>query len=239
MSEHYDKTTAVHYAAYRPPLHKLILGRVLDTEESFEFGLDVGCGTGQSAIALTHYCRQVVGIEPSEPMLERATQATGVKYIHGSAESIPALDQSPDVVTLAGSLYYADISKLVGELERVCRPNPIIIAYDFYISLETVLDELGIASADASGNHYDPTINFSGRTEFREILVSRERIDLQLTSAELTHLVLASGCGFEAVSNKYGTPYPDNTLLRKLAAHSIEAPSVKAEIFYSKYSLIS
>ena len=110
MTEHYDETNAVHYAAYRPPLHQLILSRVLDAEDSYEFGLDIGCGTGHSAVALTHYCRHVVGIEPSKPMLERAAQATGVEYIRGSAESIPALDQTADLVTLAGSLSYADIS---------------------------------------------------------------------------------------------------------------------------------
>jgi ubiquinone/menaquinone biosynthesis C-methylase UbiE len=52
MRERYDQVTAGHYAAYRPALHSLILRRVFSDADSFDVGLDGGCGTGHSAIAL-------------------------------------------------------------------------------------------------------------------------------------------------------------------------------------------
>jgi hypothetical protein len=45
-AERYDSTSARHYAAFRPPLHSLILERVIGPSESFQVGLDIGCGTG-------------------------------------------------------------------------------------------------------------------------------------------------------------------------------------------------
>jgi len=48
MAERYDDTSAGHDAAYRPPLHRLILECLIREEESFRVGLDIGCGTGCS-----------------------------------------------------------------------------------------------------------------------------------------------------------------------------------------------
>ena len=55
-SEHYDSFTAMHYAAYRPPLHEVILDKTI--EGKFDLGLDVGCGTGTSSIALASFLQQ-------------------------------------------------------------------------------------------------------------------------------------------------------------------------------------
>lgn len=74
MNEKYDRAIATHYSAYRPPLHDIILEYVLLENEIFSVGLDVGCGTGYSAIALTKYCSQVHGIEPSSSMLQEAIE---------------------------------------------------------------------------------------------------------------------------------------------------------------------
>lgn len=47
---------------------------------AFGRGLDVGCGTGQSPIALANYCRQVVWIEPSEAMLQKSIAHPSIAY---------------------------------------------------------------------------------------------------------------------------------------------------------------
>ena len=61
MSEEYDEAIAYHYDAYRPPLAEVILSQVLGEDERFQDRLDIGCGTGYSAIALAKYCSQVYG----------------------------------------------------------------------------------------------------------------------------------------------------------------------------------
>lgn len=149
------------------------------------------------------------------------------------AGPIPVLDRSVDLVTLAGSLFYVNFASLVVELKRVCRGNAFIIPYDFYVSLEGVLDESQVEST----NEYDPTVNLSGITEFVEISVNKDRIDLELTPSELAYLVLATSFRFEAVSRKFDTMAPFAALHRELIARSTGPFSVKAEIFYSKCHL--
>lgn len=233
MNEHYDETSAAHYAAYRPPLHRLILSKVLAEHESYEFGLDVGCGTGHSSVALTRYCQHVVGIEPSDLMLKRASWAANIEYMRGSAESIPVPDRSADIVTLAGSLFYVNISSLVVELKRVCRVNAFIVPYDFRVSLEGILSELQIRPT----SNYDPAVNLSGKVEFDEIALSSGRIDLELMPSELAHLILATSPRFQAISKKFSSMAPFDALHRELMTRSVGLFSVEAEIFYSKYRI--
>jgi len=59
----YDAITASHYSAYRPPFHSIILERALRQNKKRQLGVDIGCGTGHSAQALTEYCNFVVGLE--------------------------------------------------------------------------------------------------------------------------------------------------------------------------------
>ncbi|MEO9894623.1 methyltransferase domain-containing protein [Aurantibacter sp.] len=79
MSADYDTINAEHYAAYRPPLHQVILEKCLQ-KKTHNIGLDIGCGTGNSSIALAKFCNRVIGIDPSKSMLERALLHAIVSY---------------------------------------------------------------------------------------------------------------------------------------------------------------
>ena len=68
MSNDYDNITAYHYSFYRPALHLPILESCLEGKY-FEKGLDIGCGTGHSSIALANFCNEIVGLDPSSDML--------------------------------------------------------------------------------------------------------------------------------------------------------------------------
>lgn len=144
MSEQYNQATAFHYASYRPPLHSMILGYVLSTEESFRNGLDVGCGTGYSAIALTKYCTHVFGVEPSASMLAEATENKKITYQQGSGANLALPNKSVDLVTFAGSLFYAKSEELIKELKRVCHAQAVVIPYDFEVLSNDVLLQFGI-----------------------------------------------------------------------------------------------
>lgn len=80
VTERYDTLAAHHYAAFRPPLHTRILERVIHPGESFQTGLDVGCGTGHSTLALRRHCAHVIGLDPSQAMLDAAQAHAGITY---------------------------------------------------------------------------------------------------------------------------------------------------------------
>jgi ubiquinone/menaquinone biosynthesis C-methylase UbiE len=106
MTGDYNRAIATQYSSYRPPLHEMILDRVLSNEETFSNGLDVGCGTGYSAVALAKYCRRVYGVEPSQSMLDEAMPHAKITYLKGAGDGMPIPGNSIDVVTFAVSLFY-------------------------------------------------------------------------------------------------------------------------------------
>ncbi len=235
MSDFYNQQTAKHYSAYRPPLHKIILKRVLTESQHFSDGLDIGCGTGYSAIALANYCSNVIGIDPSQSMLDRATRHPKIKYLKGSGEDVPLAEDSVDVVTLAGSLFYMDVNVVASELQRVCRKDAVIIPYDFRILLDDILATLSI-SQQKSDLEYDHTLNFSGQSGFEEITVRQEQIKLELVGDQLAHLLLSEYHLYDKFCSKYSTENPFGDLkdsLVKAGNHFV----IKADIFYSKYRL--
>jgi ubiquinone/menaquinone biosynthesis C-methylase UbiE len=92
--------------------------------------LDLGCGTGWASRRLARRVPEgeVVGIDVADEMLRRAEQASSgianVRYLWGSAEKIPAADNSfARVLSVESFYYYADQGKALDELRRVIAPS--------------------------------------------------------------------------------------------------------------------
>ena len=236
MSEHYNQVVANHYSSYRPPLHKMILEFVLSSEDVFNKGLDVGCGTGYSTVALAEYCVQVYGVDPSQPMLEEARPHKKITYQQGSGEDLPLADKSVDVVTFAGSLFYAKPELLIKELKRVCQKGALVIPYDFEVLLDDVLLQCDI-NLEKTASDYDHRINFSNRADFIEITVGNEQINLDVTASELAHILLSSSRRYEAFVEKYDVSDPFIILVRELERVYGQQCLLKVNTYFSKYQL--
>jgi ubiquinone/menaquinone biosynthesis C-methylase UbiE len=122
---------AAAYARHRnvhPEVVKELLASGLFTPESRV--LDVGCGTGNYAAALTDAtaCR-ISGIEPSARMLERARDAAPWQsLVQGSAEYLPFPDSSFDVVMSTDVIHHVqDRPSYFREAARVLRPGGTIV----------------------------------------------------------------------------------------------------------------
>jgi ubiquinone/menaquinone biosynthesis C-methylase UbiE len=92
--------------------------------------LDVGCGTGNYAAAMTQAtgCR-VSGLDPSLRMLDWARDAAPWEsLVHGSAESLPFPHDSFDVVLSTDVIHHiADRDAYFSEAVRVLRPAGHIV----------------------------------------------------------------------------------------------------------------
>ena len=104
--------------------------------------LDVATGTAAVAIALARATDgDVVGIDISEPMLERGRKLVydagldqRIRLQHGRAEALPFPDASFDAVSFTYLLrYVADPSATLIELARVLRPSGGMAGLDFYV----------------------------------------------------------------------------------------------------------
>jgi ubiquinone/menaquinone biosynthesis C-methylase UbiE len=233
MNTDYNHTIASHYAAYRPPLHKIILKKVLSGDKSFSTGLDIGCGTGYSTLALATYCSNVIGIDPSQAMLDRAIKHFKISYSKGSGEGIPLQDSSVDIVTLAGSLFYVNLEKTVSEINRVCKQGALVIPYDFRILLDDILKTLSI-HVEENNLEYDYDLNFSGQKGFEEVIVKQEQISLELLGDQLAHMLLSEHHLYKRFVKKYSTKRPFENLKNEL----VKAGNhffINADVYYSVY----
>lgn len=237
MTERYDSIAARHYAAFRPPLHRLILDRVIRPHESFQVGLDVGCGTGYSAVALTKYCDRVFGLDPSRSMLDIAQRHPKIAYLQGSGD---ALGQLPlrvfDVVTFAGSLFYAKTDRLRSELVRACPLGGTIVAYDFEALLNDVIADLG-ADCPAVASDYDYRANLSDWAEFTVDSSGTERLRLEVTGPEMAHLLLADSNRYDAFARRFSNSDPFESLVGYLENSRVQT-HLDADIYFTRYRIM-
>lgn len=233
MTERYDRIAAGHYAAYRPPLHQVILRSVLLPEELFSVGLDLGCGTGCSAVALAQYCACVYGVDPSLSMLAEATAHEKVVYLAGTAERIPLPEHSVDIVTFGGSLHYADTEATSEGIRSVCRQDATVLAYDFRIRLGPVSERLGL---DPQGHEsdYDHRANFSGVYGFTERQLESQRVRVGMSAPDLAHLLLSDSYRLDRLGNRYNAADVFPALVTELQTVCVDL-AIDADLYYARY----
>lgn len=236
MTERYDGQAARHYAAFRPPLHRLALERVLGTGERFAVGLDVGCGTGYSTVALADFCDRVFGIDPSPAMLKAAPPHPRITYLPGLGESLSSLPAPRfDVVTFAGSLVYTKSDALRRELTRVCPPSGTVVVYDFEILLAPFVEELGIARPEVASD-YDHQLNLSDWPEFELVSDGTERIRLSASAGELAHLLLSDSHRYDALARNFPDADPFDRLVARLAEFRVQ-DRLEADLYFTRYQV--
>ncbi|MEV1333737.1 class I SAM-dependent methyltransferase [Micromonospora costi] len=94
-----------------------------------ELVLDIGCGTGSLAILLAGHGHRVVGVDPAEASLQVAKlkdEAERVRWIHGDATALPALDA--DLATMTGNVAQVfltddDWAQTLRGIRAALRPN--------------------------------------------------------------------------------------------------------------------
>ncbi|WP_084659823.1 class I SAM-dependent methyltransferase [Vibrio sonorensis] len=197
MNSGYNTQISKHYAAYRPPIHQRLLGQILSGRPNFKLGVDIGCGTGVSSYALEAHCMRVVGLEPSDDMLAQTRETAKTQFVQGAGENLPFEDNTVDIVTFAGSLFYAKSLSLVTEIVRTCHQQTLIVVYDFEVQLAEWMKLLGIEMASSSSN-YDHACNFSGYPQFLERECHEGSIHLSVTPKQMAHVLFSSQRRYQA-----------------------------------------
>jgi ubiquinone/menaquinone biosynthesis C-methylase UbiE len=96
--------------------------------------VDIGCGPGVAARHAASLGATVVGVDPATVMLRVARLlgwAGRVRYLVGTAESLPVLDASATVVwSLSTVHHWRDVDAGLGEVHRVLRPTGRVLAIE-------------------------------------------------------------------------------------------------------------
>ncbi len=98
-------------------------------------GLDVGCGTGVLAARLAGAGYEMVGVDPSEGMLEvMRARSPAVRAVAASGTSLPFEDDSFDLVlTVAVMHHIAEpeaVRQTLAEMVRVVKPGGRVLVWD-------------------------------------------------------------------------------------------------------------
>jgi ubiquinone/menaquinone biosynthesis C-methylase UbiE len=241
MVKEYDLITAFHYAAFRPALHVEILKEAYKTPVKQNLGLDVGCGTGHSSIALANFCEKVIGIDPSLEMLNKSLKHPRVEYSLYNLKNFDFANDCFDTITFAGSLYYAKSQQLLDEVVRVIKPNATILVYDFELSLDNLLNKLDLHSFSKQKPEYNHQENFSGLNQ-KAIKINKElkkSISLEIASANLVHLLLSSKDNYDIFLESFGYDNLYNKVLQKLkAVLKAENTTMEAMTYLTIYRIL-
>lgn len=241
MTNNYDRTTAFHYSIYRPSLHFIILKECLKHENICSLGLDVGCGTGQSSIALTRFCNNVVGIEPSKAMLHKAIYHPRIEYKYYNKENFTFPNDYFDVITFAGSLFYAKSQALLNEVVRVSKNSSRIVIYDFELSLDWILEKLNLKRSHHQNSSYDHQIDFNELYDKPIKIKGRftNNIPLEISLKNLSHLLLSSREHYYLLLKTFGQDNLYNELLEKLySTFTTETIVINATTYSTVYQNI-
>lgn len=130
---------ARRYAMARPEIHPTAVEkfrRFAQIDTPLSMALDVGCGTGQSTVALTDVARRVIGIDPSVEMLKQAASHPNVEYQQSAAEHTPFRDSQFDLITAAQAFHWFDHDAFLGEAHRLLRVPGWLVVYTSWFTGE-------------------------------------------------------------------------------------------------------
>jgi ubiquinone/menaquinone biosynthesis C-methylase UbiE len=237
MKHEYDIIIAEHYAAYRPPLHHLILKKCLKEHlgpKKFNLGLDVGCGTGQSSVALTDFCEKVIAIDPSPEMLVMAKPNRLISYKSFDGKNIELPKDYFDIVTFAGSLFYAKSQRLFDETLRVIKNDGIILIYDFEIVVVEFYRHLKLDNNATIGD-YDHWADFSGLDTYgiTKLKTRKELLKIKFSAENLAHVILAEQGVYHAITSKYPDQEPYKMVCDILENRNSD--ELQVNVFYTMY----
>jgi ubiquinone/menaquinone biosynthesis C-methylase UbiE len=133
------RLSAERYAAARPDVHAPALERFTafaGLHGALDELLDVGCGTGQSTVALAALARHVLGIDPAESRLANCARFRNVDYTCATAESIPLDEAACDLVVAAQAFHWFDQDAFLGEAFRVLKDAGWLLIYNAWFTGE-------------------------------------------------------------------------------------------------------
>jgi len=136
---HFDDIAAV----YDETLPSHVIAHYLEKRTRFVLSLcpppgrvlDVGCGTGALAARLAGHGYRVVGLDPSQGMLDvMRERASAVEPVHGSATEMPFGDSEFDLSLSVATMHHIAepdaVRRALTEMVRVVRPGGRILVWD-------------------------------------------------------------------------------------------------------------
>ena len=227
--DEYNCDSAFHYKSYRPPLHEFLLDRIFK-EQTFNNILDIGCGTGNSSIALTKFGESVTGYDPSISMIQESQNHPKVIYTN----NLYQLNDKYDLIVFFGSLFYVNENEFC-LYQNHLQKNGLLLCCDFQILYEPILSKLGVCETDFE---YDHSTNLDSYNTNSFELINSEKFETEFSCQlnELIHLLLSEIHIKTQLNKKYKLSNIFKNLIEELIIHYPQNEiKIKANLFYNYY----
>lgn len=231
--DEYNCDSAFHYKSYRPPLHEFLLD-IIFKEQTFNNILDIGCGTGNSSIALTKFGESVTGYDPSEPMIHNAQKHSKINYTF----ELNQLIDNYGLIVFFGSLFYVDDKSLLFYQNKLSKEG-FLLCCDFQILYEPILSKLGVCENEIE---YDHSTNLDSHNTNSFELINSEKFETEFSCQlnELIHLLLSESHIKTQLNKKYELSNIFKNLREELMIHYPQNEiKINSSLFYSYYRKIS
>ncbi len=130
--------TATDYGQHRPGFPEELFDRLsrMGIGDRGQRVLDLGAGTGHFGRGLARRGCEVVGLDPSAPLIEEAKRIDAeeglrIDYLLGAAERTMLDENSFDVVSAGQCWQWFDSNKAMREIKRVLRPKGRLVIAQF------------------------------------------------------------------------------------------------------------
>ena len=228
----YTTDIATHYKSFRPPLHEILLKRSFKNQR-FESALDIGCGTGNSSIALTKYCASVTGYDPNKSMIQYGESHPKVFF----TEKLEEINKKFSLIVFFGSLHYITTKSFNFYKEKLVRGGYLLCS-DFEILYEPILSNLEITLSEINYDHSKNLASYPTKT-FAIIRTEKFKAVLDFDLNELTHLLLSETYLRPQLIEKYGSVSVVQSLQEDLKIYYPKNKiAIEANLFYTYYKNI-
>jgi SAM-dependent methyltransferase len=122
---------ADRYAAYRPTYPDALFDFLADCCHDRRHAWDCATGSGQTAIALTHYFARISATDASTAQVEAAKAHPKIDYRVATAEASGLAPASVDLITVSQALHWFDIDRFFDEAVRVLVPGGVLAAWSY------------------------------------------------------------------------------------------------------------
>jgi SAM-dependent methyltransferase len=176
FQDHFSRQAAA-YAQYRPTYPGALFQYLASVSPRTERAWDCASGSGQAALGLAPYFREIVATDASERQIANAAAHPRVRYVVAASERSGLAPASIDATTVAAALHWHDLDGFYREVRRVSAPGAVIAAWTYDLaSVNPAVDEaIREFAAGTVGQFWPPERRYVD-LEYRTIPFPFERL---------------------------------------------------------------